>query len=96
MLFYGRRQGGSDARNCCLLRSIDGSGSQEVDMAVTSEQRDQGQQDGGDGREPSLTIEHNRSQLLRIPAWDERPGANIGTTTEFWIQTLDRPGFSHP
>ena len=63
LLFYGRRQGGSDARNSCLLRSIDGSGFQEVDMAVTSEQRDQGQQDGGDGREPSLTIEHNRSQL---------------------------------
>jgi hypothetical protein len=33
-------------------------------MAVTSEKRDQGQQNGGEGREPSLPIEqHHGSQL---------------------------------
>jgi hypothetical protein len=33
-------------------------------MAVTGEQRDQGKQAGGKGREPSLPIEqHHRSQL---------------------------------
>jgi len=54
-----RRQGGSDARKSCLLRQVDGSGSQEVDMAVTSEQRDQGEEQGGKNRDPALA---HRSQ----------------------------------
>jgi hypothetical protein len=34
LMFYGRRQGSSNARKSCLLRSIDGSGPQEVDMGL--------------------------------------------------------------
>jgi hypothetical protein len=39
-----------------LLRSIEGSGSQEVDMAVAGEERDQSEKDGGEDRDPTVTI----------------------------------------
>jgi len=55
--FYGRRQGGSDARNSCLLRSIDGSGSKDSDMVICREQRDQSQQHSRNNRDPALTVE---------------------------------------
>ena len=64
LLFYGRRHGGNDARNSCLLREVDGSGSQEVDMGVIGKQRDQGEEQGGKNRDPALTVKskQHRSQ----------------------------------
>jgi len=64
LLFYGRRHGGSYARNPCLLRLVDGSGSQEVDMLVIGKQRDQGEEQGGKNRDPALTVksQNHRSQ----------------------------------
>jgi hypothetical protein len=47
-------QGGSDTTKSCLLLSVDGSGSQQVDMAVTRQQRDQGEEQGGKNRDPAL------------------------------------------
>ena len=47
MMFYGRSHGGSDARNACLLRKIERSASQEVDMGVAREQGDPGKEQVG-------------------------------------------------
>jgi hypothetical protein len=47
-----------------LLREVDGSGSQEVDMGVIGKQCDQGEEQGGKNRDPALTVkfQNHRSQ----------------------------------
>jgi len=56
LLFYGRRHCGSDARNSCLLRYVDGSGSQKADIVISSKDRNQSKEESGKKRDPTLTI----------------------------------------
>jgi hypothetical protein len=52
-----RRQRGKEEEYSSLLVELDGSSAWDVDMAVRSEQRDQGNQDACEERDPALKVE---------------------------------------
>ena len=54
MLFYGRRQGGSEDKYSDLLIKAEGCTPKEVDMVVTREKCDQGEQKAGNERDRAL------------------------------------------
>jgi hypothetical protein len=64
LLLYDRRHSGSYARNSCLLRYVDGSGSQEVDIVISSKEGDQRKEQSSEKRDPALTVksQHQCSQ----------------------------------
>jgi hypothetical protein len=49
-----RRQRGKEDKNSDLLIEPDAGESRDVDMVVAGEQGDQGKQDAGDNRDPTL------------------------------------------
>ncbi len=59
-----RRQRGKEERNSDLLIELEGWAPKDVDMVITREQRDQGEQKAGDQRDPALEVEseQHRSQ----------------------------------
>lgn len=57
MLFYGRRQGGSEDKYSDLLIKAEGCTPKEADMVVSSKKRDQGQQQTGNDGECALQVE---------------------------------------
>lgn len=52
-----RRQRGKEERNSDLLIEPESGASEKVDMVISDEQRDQGEQKAGDQRDPALEVE---------------------------------------